>query len=98
MRFGSPMSSAPLKNKRETNTILESKDLSSRWYVACQAVRRLPMSTLVLSGLGAIVLVLVFLALSAIRVVQQYERGVFFFLGRLTGAKGSGLFLVPPLI
>jgi regulator of protease activity HflC (stomatin/prohibitin superfamily) len=48
--------------------------------------------------LGAIVLVLVFLALSAIRVVQQYERGVIFVLGRLTGAKGPGLFLVPPFI
>ncbi len=56
------------------------------------------MSTLVLSVLGAIVLVLVFLALSAMRVVQQYERGVIFVLGRLTGAKGPGLFLVPPLI
>ena len=48
--------------------------------------------------LGAIVLLLVILALSAIRVVQQYERGVIFVLGRLTGAKGPGLFLVPPFI
>jgi len=56
------------------------------------------MSTLILSVLGAIVLVLVFLALSAMRVVQQYERGVIFVLGRLTGAKGPGLFLVPPFI
>lgn len=48
--------------------------------------------------LGAIGLVLVILALSAIRVVQQYERGVIFVLGRLTGAKGPGLFLVPPFI
>ncbi len=47
---------------------------------------------------GVVVLVLVILALSAIRVVQQYERGVIFVLGRLTGAKGPGLFLVPPLI
>jgi regulator of protease activity HflC (stomatin/prohibitin superfamily) len=47
---------------------------------------------------GAIVLLLVILALSAIRVVQQYERGVIFVLGRLTGAKGPGLFLVPPFI
>jgi regulator of protease activity HflC (stomatin/prohibitin superfamily) len=52
----------------------------------------------VFSVLGAIVLLLVFLALSAMRVVQQYERGVIFVLGRLTGAKGPGLFLVPPLI
>src|SRR5437660_7482469 len=48
--------------------------------------------------LGAMLLLLVFLALSAIRVVQQYERGVIFVLGRLIGAKGPGLFLVPPLI
>ena len=41
---------------------------------------------------------LVFAALSAIRVVQQYERGVIFVLGRLIGAKGPGLFLVPPFI
>jgi len=40
----------------------------------------------------------VIVALSAIRVVQQYERGVIFVLGRLIGAKGPGLFLVPPFI
>jgi len=56
------------------------------------------MDLLVLSVIGAIVLLLVFFALSAIRVVQQYERGVIFVLGRLIGAKGPGLFLVPPLI
>jgi regulator of protease activity HflC (stomatin/prohibitin superfamily) len=56
------------------------------------------MNLLVWSVFGAIVLLLVFLALSAIRIVQQYERGVIFVLGRLTGAKGPGLFLVPPLI
>lgn len=56
------------------------------------------MSTFLLTGLGAIVLVLAFLAFSAMRVVQQYERGVIFVLGRLTGAKGPGLFLVPPFI
>jgi regulator of protease activity HflC (stomatin/prohibitin superfamily) len=56
------------------------------------------MNSLVLIVPGALVLVLVFLALSAIRVVQQYERGVIFVLGRLIGAKGPGLFLVPPFI
>jgi regulator of protease activity HflC (stomatin/prohibitin superfamily) len=56
------------------------------------------MNLLVLFVLGAIVLVLVIVALSAIRVVQQYERGVIFVLGRLIGAKGPGLFLVPPFI
>ncbi len=56
------------------------------------------MNPLVWSVFGAIVLLLVFLALSAIRIVQQYERGVIFVLGRLIGAKGPGLFLVPPFI
>lgn len=48
--------------------------------------------------LGVLVLLIVFLALSTIRVVQQYERGVIFVLGRLIGAKGPGLFLVPPFV
>jgi regulator of protease activity HflC (stomatin/prohibitin superfamily) len=56
------------------------------------------MSPLVLVVIGTLVLILVILALSAIRVVQQYERGVIFVLGRLIGAKGPGLFLVPPFI
>ena len=43
-------------------------------------------------------ILLVVLALDSIRVVQQYERGVIFILGRLSGARGPGLFLVPPLI
>ena len=56
------------------------------------------MNPLVLVIIGALVLVLVIIALSAIRVVQQYERGVIFVLGRLIGAKGPGLFLVPPFV
>src|SRR2546429_1641114 len=56
------------------------------------------MNPLVLVVIGTVVLVLVIVALSAIRVVQQYERGVIFVLGRLIGAKGPGLFLVPPFI
>src|SRR6202171_5126044 len=56
------------------------------------------MNPFVLSILGVIVLLLIFLACPAIRVVQQYERGVIFVLGRLIGAKGPGLFLVPPFI
>jgi regulator of protease activity HflC (stomatin/prohibitin superfamily) len=56
------------------------------------------MNPLVLVVIGALVLLLAIVALSAIRVVQQYERGVIFVLGRLMGAKGPGLFLVPPFI
>ncbi len=56
------------------------------------------MDPLVLSVLGIIVLAIVFIALSGLRIVQQYERGVIFILGRLAGAKGPGLFWVPPMI
>ncbi len=40
---------------------------------------------------------LIFLSL-AVRVVQEYERGVIFRLGRLVGAKGPGIFLLIPFI
>jgi regulator of protease activity HflC (stomatin/prohibitin superfamily) len=56
------------------------------------------MSPFLFVVLVAIVVFLMILALSAIRVVQQYERGIIFVLGRLIGAKGPGLFLVPPFI
>lgn len=44
-----------------------------------------------------VVFVLGFLA-TAVRIVQEYERGVIFRLGRLVGAKGPGLFLLYPFI
>ena len=48
---------------------------------------------------GVIVLIIIFLfILAGLRVVNQYERGVIFVLGRLRGAKGPGLFWVPPFI
>lgn len=37
-------------------------------------------------------------ALSSIRVLTQYERGVVFFLGRYTGTRGPGLIIVPSII
>jgi len=56
------------------------------------------MDPIVLIVIGTIILVLVIFALSGLRVVQQYERGVIFILGRLTGAQGPGVFWVPPII
>jgi regulator of protease activity HflC (stomatin/prohibitin superfamily) len=44
-----------------------------------------------------IVLFLLIILPMAIKVVQEYERGVIFRLGRLTGAKGPGLFLIIPI-
>ena len=55
-------------------------------------------SVLTLSIIVVVVIIVLMLLFSAIRVVQQYERGVIFVLGRLIGAKGPGIFLVPPFI
>ena len=45
--------------------------------------------------LGAILLFLLF---SSVKVVQEYERGVIFRLGRFVGAKGPGIFFIIPFI
>src|ERR1700676_5166125 len=55
-------------------------------------------STVILIVIGILAFILILLLLSAIRVVQQYERGVIFVLGRLIGPKGPGIFLVPPFV
>ena len=36
--------------------------------------------------------------ISSVRIVQEYERGVIFRLGRIQGAKGPGLFFIIPII
>ncbi|HEY69132.1 MAG TPA: slipin family protein [Anaerolineae bacterium] len=54
------------------------------------------------SQLGLPLLVVLLLLISfiaaAIKIVQEYERGVIFRLGRLMGAKGPGLFFIIPII
>jgi regulator of protease activity HflC (stomatin/prohibitin superfamily) len=57
----------------------------------------MPQTDIIVGGLIALVVVVLFF-MSGLRVVNQYERGVIFVLGRLTGAKGPGLFWVPPFI
>ncbi|KAF4407838.1 MULTISPECIES: slipin family protein [Streptomyces] len=49
-------------------------------------------------GILAAVVVLLLLAMAAIKIVPEYERGVIFRLGRLIGAKGPGLFVIIPLV
>lgn len=51
-----------------------------------------------LTSFGGLLLILVFLIGMAIKIVQEYERGVIFRLGRLVGAKGPGLFLIIPFV
>ncbi|MDD3022141.1 MAG: slipin family protein [Alphaproteobacteria bacterium] len=47
--------------------------------------------------IGAVVLVVLFLA-TAIRVLNEYERGVIFRLGRVINAKGPGLIILIPIV
>src|SRR5579871_6281432 len=51
-------------------------------------------------GIAVIVIVVLILmfAASAVKIVQEYERGVIFRLGRIQGAKGPGLFFIVPII
>src|SRR3990170_1745225 len=48
--------------------------------------------------LAVAILFVVIIFTSAVKVVQEYERGVIFRLGRLVGARGPGLFLIYPII
>src|SRR5215216_2876649 len=51
----------------------------------------------VLAFLIPLIIVLLSIASAAVKVVQEYERGVIFRLGRLVGARGPGLFLIIPI-
>ena len=48
--------------------------------------------------IGAVIVFALFFVSAAIRIVQEYERGVIFRLGRVVGAKGPGLFFLIPII
>jgi regulator of protease activity HflC (stomatin/prohibitin superfamily) len=48
--------------------------------------------------LAVAALIITSLVGAAVKVVQEYERGVIFRLGRLVGAKGPGLFFIIPFI
>jgi regulator of protease activity HflC (stomatin/prohibitin superfamily) len=45
-----------------------------------------------------LVLFVLFILISAIRILNEYERGVIFRLGRCIGAKGPGLILLIPIV
>ncbi len=51
------------------------------------------MSDILMIALGGVALYL----FSGLRVLREYERAVYFFLGRSWGAKGPGLIYLPPL-
>jgi regulator of protease activity HflC (stomatin/prohibitin superfamily) len=42
--------------------------------------------------------IVLFILISSVRILREYERGVVFTLGRFTGTKGPGLFLLVPVV
>lgn len=56
------------------------------------------MSTTSIIIIVVVVLFVLIVLPMTIKIVQEYERGVIFRLGRLVGAKGPGLFLIIPII
>jgi regulator of protease activity HflC (stomatin/prohibitin superfamily) len=54
------------------------------------------MPTTLLLIIAVVAVLIVLLATSTIKIVQEYERGVIFRLGRLVGARGPGLILLIP--
>jgi regulator of protease activity HflC (stomatin/prohibitin superfamily) len=55
------------------------------------------VSTTLIGIAIAVAVVLLLLAMS-VRIVNEYERGVIFRLGRVIGAKGPGLFFIIPIV
>src|SRR2546422_9386961 len=53
---------------------------------------RRPMDVMLAAILGVVLYLF-----SGLRVLREYERAVYFFLGRSWGAKGPGLIYLPPL-
>jgi regulator of protease activity HflC (stomatin/prohibitin superfamily) len=56
------------------------------------------VSTDLLIGVAIAALVAFLLLSASVRIVNEYERGVIFRLGRVIGAKGPGLFFIIPIV
>jgi len=55
------------------------------------------METVVVAVIGVVFVIMV-VAGAAIKIAQEYERGVVFRLGRFTGVRGPGLFVIIPFV
>src|SRR5258708_6160184 len=51
-----------------------------------------------LATIAVLAIFVVIILFSAVRILREYERGVVFTLGRYTGTKGPGFFLLVPLV
>ena len=47
--------------------------------------------------ISIVIIIVIFLLLSAIKIVKEYDRGVIFFLGKCTGVRGPGLIILIPI-
>lgn len=47
---------------------------------------------------GIIIAAIVLLAMSSMKILQEYQRGVVFFLGRFYGVKGPGMIIIIPVL
>src|SRR5713101_9498154 len=56
------------------------------------------MSMTMFVTIGIIAVVVLVLINQAVRIVQEYERGVIFRLGRIVAARGPGLFFLIPFV
>ena len=45
-----------------------------------------------------VIFLVVVLAFMSLRIVKEYDRGVIFFLGKVTGVRGSGLIILIPVL
>src|ERR1700746_3112893 len=57
--------------------------------------RSIVMPLIAITFIAALALIFIY---ASIRVLREYERGVVFTLGRYTGTKGPGLFLLVPIV
>src|SRR5882762_5972703 len=64
------------------------------WRTGGGGDRRSVVSDILLGAIGVIALYL----FSGLRVLREYERGVYFLLGRLRPTKGPGLIFLPPVL
>ncbi len=68
---------------------------SERWSWSC-VVHDINGGTLMLTGPIIALIVVIFILFSSLKVLQEYERGVVFRLGRIIGAKGPGVVVIIP--
>ena len=58
--------------------------------------RRKELAVPIILAIGVVIIAAILVLTSSVKVVQEYERGVIFRLGRLVGARGPGLILLIP--